>query len=252
MSVLCLAAALIFQPNAAAAKKKKHKPNPYAVQIITDDSAAPETSPSELKDENKYLLYLPPGLETGKKYPLVIALSPAGNAQSILNAWRQVADKHKWIVFASKVFRNNGDMEQMLASVSDSVYMEVCPAGRADCDKVIATGMSGGAMGSHTLAFMRPALVSAIVLNTGMMHEYYAGPGVEFPKNKLAVFLASPTDFRYEAMEKDREFLENRGWKTEWIEFEGGHIVAPPSVYEQAAQWLEKNMLNSTPKGTDK
>ncbi len=56
------------------------------------------------------------------------------------------------------------------------------------------------------------------------------------------VFLASPTDFRYNEMKRDRGFLESHGWKTKWIEFTGGHTLAPYEIYEQAAQWLEKNL----------
>jgi hypothetical protein len=63
-----------------------------------------------------------------------------------------------------------------------------------------------------------------------------------YPKARLAVFLASPTDFRYQEMRHDRQMLERFEWKTEWIEFEGGHKPAPPAAYEQAARWIDERL----------
>jgi hypothetical protein len=42
-------------------------------------------------------------------------------------------------------------------------------------------------------------------------------------------------------MKRDRAFLEARGWVAKWIEFPGGHTIAPASAYEEAAAWLEKH-----------
>ncbi len=105
--------------------------------------------------------------------------------------------------------------------------------------KVIASGFSGGGMGSHWFAFLYPNLIKAVVINTGMMHENFVAQKNKYPRNKYAVFLASPTDFRYNEMKRDRKFLKDLNWKTKWIEFEGGHTPAPASAYEEAANWLE-------------
>lgn len=196
---------------------------------------------SETIDRPKYLVYIPAGVDHSKKYPLVIALSPGGDAQSMINTWRSVSDKNKWIIFASKEFQNNVDMDKIMSSLLSIVSRDLLLRLPVDRSKIIATGFSGGAMGSHAFAFLYPRLASAVVLNTGMMHEHYAQKKYNYPRGKLAVFLASPTDFRYEAMKKDRKFLEDLGWKTEWIEFKGGHTIAPASCYQEAAQWLQKN-----------
>jgi predicted esterase len=106
-----------------------------------------------------------------------------------------------------------------------------------DKSRIIATGLSGGGMASHYLAYAHPELFAAVIINTGMMAEdqpTWPHP----PRGKIAVFLASPTDFRYEQMKKNRLFLESLGWKTHWIEFPGGHRLAPSAVLEDAAEWL--------------
>ena len=63
----------------------------------------------------------------------------------------------------------------------------------------------------------------------------------DYPMLKTAVFLASPTDFRYNEMKRDRSFVEHHHWKTYWIDFDDGHSLVPASVYEQAADWLDEN-----------
>ena len=95
-------------------------------------------------------------------------------------------------------------------------------------------------MVSHAVAKFHPHLVSAVVINTGMMEESFMT--ADYPSEKLAVFLASPTDFRYKEMQRDRAFLESHRWKTKWIEFPDGHTLAPDNLCEQAAQWLEENL----------
>ena len=44
--------------------------------------------------------------------------------------------------------------------------------------------------------------------------------------------LSSKTDFRYEEMARDREFLEGFAWDVKWIEFDGGHKIAPDSAWQ--------------------
>ena len=94
-------------------------------------------------------------------------------------------------------------------------------------------------MASHGYSQFYPGRVKAVVANSGMIEESMKGES--YLRNKLAVFIASPSDFRYREMKSDRLFLEANGWTTEWIEFPGGHVIAPDSVYESVASWLEKH-----------
>ena len=198
-------------------------------------------------EAENYTLYLPHGLDQNVKHPLLVALSPEANAASMIDTWRPIADKYRWIVYASKTFANGkclGDlMNQILPDIEyvKSKY----PVNK---NRIIFAGFSGGAMGAHAMAYYRPATVWAVVANTGMIDElYYTNKSYlrYYPPNKTAVFLASPTDFRYEQMKKDKAFLDGRGWETTWIEFTGGHAIAPEETYQEAAQWLEDRMNTS-------
>ena len=50
-----------------------------------------------------------------------------------------------------------------------------------------------------------PNLVSGVVINTGMMEQSFMT--ADYPEQKLAVFLASPTDLKYNEMRRDLAFL---------------------------------------------
>jgi predicted peptidase len=194
---------------------------------------------SSIIDNPEYIIYVPSGIDYSQKYPLVIALHPIASASSMIYVWKGVAEEQKWIIFASKEFRNGIDMNKTFSGITD-ILGEVCTKFPIDKSKIIATGFSGGAMGAHAFAFSYPRLISAVIINTGMIHEHYLGQKFMYPRGKIAVFLASPTDFRYTEMERDQKFLQDLGWQTKWIEFTGGHILAPDSAYREAAQWLKE------------
>jgi predicted peptidase len=156
----------------------------------------------------------------------------------MVGVWQGVADRHGWLVMASKFFRNGIDVNRILISLLEDArtLAMVYPI---DTSHIVASGFSGGGMGSYELAELAPELISALVINSGLMHRSTRQVPDQYPKGKRAVYLASPTDFRYREMETDRVWVERLGWKTKWIEFQGGHIPAPDSAYEEAAGWLE-------------
>jgi predicted esterase len=209
------------------------------VFLILLSSASPVAAGEAVVNESpEHSYYIPSGIDNQKDYPLIIAFSPSGDAGSMINTWREVAEEYKWIILASAGFRNGmpnpqGEFSNLLGFIEN-------PANAIPVDKsrIIVAGFSGGAMGAHMFAFLYPQFVSGVVANTGMINEEYLKQGDRYPRGKAAVFLASPADFRYREMKRDREFLQGLGWKTLWIEFPQGHTVAPGKYYKEAAQWL--------------
>jgi len=207
------------------------------VSFISSSRSSPIKKP-EIIDNSKYILCVPEGIDISKKYPLVVALSPSADAESMIKTWQDVSNKYKWIIFASKENRNEINLIEFIPELA-TLIEEISSEFPVDRSKIIATGLSGGGMSAHAFCFSYPKLISAVVVNTGITHEYYRERINEYPRGKLVVFLASPTDFRYEEMKRDRDFLENLGWKVKWVEFKGGHKIAPSSAYEETAEWLQ-------------
>ena len=190
---------------------------------------------------SKYEVYVPAEIDYNKKYPLIIAFSPGANARGMVNLWKDISDKYNWIIFASKRFRNGLYFSTIMPQVYSDLK-EILSTLPVDESKEIATGFSGGGMGAHSFSFFYPELISAVVVNTGMMQVSFTGAKEQYPRDKFVVFLASPTDFRYDEMKRDRKFLEGLGWEIKWIEFKGGHRIAPGPVYKEAAEWLKQEL----------
>src|SRR3989338_3720578 len=123
-------------------------------QEKTQSIQKPGSEPQYL-DHALFLIYVPAGIDRNTKHPLVIALSPNGDAQTMINTWIGVAEEYKWIIVASKEFKNGIDMNPILERLVENlkVVVEDFPI---DKSRVIATGFSGGGMGAHAFAFSYP------------------------------------------------------------------------------------------------
>ncbi len=194
-------------------------------------------------ENDDFIIYLPSGLKGKGPRPLVVLLSPTADPDTLIRAWQGVAEEHRWLLLASKRFRNGiawDEESSIYSGINNFINRRKLPW-PVDRQRVIASGISGGGWGSHKLAYYYPALIAGVVINTGMMDaEFFRSRRDRCPKGKFAVFLASLTDFRYQEMTDDREFLKGLGWRTKWIEFSGGHVFAPREAYYQAAAWVEQ------------
>lgn len=192
-------------------------------------------------DTPQYIMYIPAGITDTKMYPLVIALSPTGDAQAMIETWIGISEKYKWMIFASKEFRTGVDMGPVLEKMMSEIA-KLSTRFPVDQTRLMAAGLAGGGMGAHALSFLYPKVIRAVVVNTGMINDYFIGQKDAYPRDKLAVFLANPSGLRYEEMKRDRKFLEGFNWKTKWIEFKGTDAVAPASAYQEAVEWLNNQL----------
>jgi len=193
-------------------------------------------SNGEVFDTEKYILFVPEREKNAGKMPLVVCFSSTGDAKGFINIWRDIASRLGIAVIASKEFRNEVMPGKAFTTISDFVVKE---ADRYSIDqaKVIVTGFSGGGMAAHMFSVGNKVL--GVISNSGRIHPDFLGKDSHYyPKTGLAVFIASPQDYNYNYMKGDKYFLDKLGWKTKWIEFKGGHNLAPGEKYEEAVQWL--------------
>lgn len=197
--------------------------------------------PAKTIETSQALIYLPAKITSSQKYPLLIVLSADGNVQVAFSYLKEICEKYKWIMLVSKKFHAGIDIQPVIADIALNVK-NLSSDFPIDIKRVVVTGFSSAAMGAHFFSWADPNLVSAIIVNTGMIHENFRKANRPYPNKKYAVFLASPTDFLYKQMQEDRRFLEQLGWQVKWIEFKGGHTLAPQSAYEEALQWLKMKL----------
>lgn len=212
---------------------------PTSVNLPAESKESVLVKQDETIENEYYILYIPKGIEKQKKYPLVLGFHPGGNAQAVIQQWQPLAEKYKLIICATKESRNGGNMLEKIPRIKNRIEREVLPQYPVHKRKIIATGISGGGMCAHFMTFMFNDFLAAVVVNTGMMNDYQIDRQHKCARNKRAVMLASPTDFRYDEMRRDNSFLKKQlDWKTKWLEFDGGHIPAPQKAYEQGLEWL--------------
>jgi len=210
-----------------------------------DSSQKPKTSfsfaPAQEIETSEELLYLPSRIAASQKYPLLIVLPADGMVQAVLDYLRPICEKHKWIMLVSKKFRAGIDMRPVIDNLASRLN-NLSSDYPIDRKRVVVTGFSAGATGAHFFSWSHSEAVSAVIVNSGMIHKAFRDGKRRYPRQKYAVFLASPTDFQYQQMQDDRRFLERSGWQVKWIEFKGGHTLAPLPAYEEAVQWLKMKL----------
>lgn len=189
-------------------------------------------------EENEYLVYVPDGIDTDQKYPLIVAFSPSGDADGLVKTWGPHADRNKCLVMASKIIKNGMDIPLYLKRLRKLIWERVGEQFPVQTDRVIALGTSGGGMAAHLFSFFHPDTVWAVISSVGYIHENSLKHKDTYPQGKVCAFLTSPTDFNYKLMQEDKKFLTSLNWKLKWYEFEGGHRTAPEDVREEALKWV--------------
>ena len=201
----------------------------------------------DFKDTD-YVVYLPAGINTYVPRPVIIGFSPSGNGQDVVNIWKEAAEEYNSVIIASNKVRNGKDIQAELLVIKEDLNKKFSKEYPIDLKKVIAVGSSGGGMASHLFSFLHPDTVSAVISNVGYIHEGTLAQSNNYPRNKICAFLAGTTDYNYKLMKEDLTFLQKHGWTCKWIEFVGGHVMAPQEQRKEALKFvldeLEKKEQN--------
>lgn len=198
-------------------------------------SAAPVASGTY--EEAEYLIYVPDGIDSEQKYPMLVAFSPGADAEGLITTWGPHAEQNHCLILASKIIKNGMDIPNHLKVLRDLIKEKVSEQFPVK-PGVIALGSSGGGMAAHLFSFFHSDTVAAVISNVGYIHENSLKKKGSYPKDKVCAFLTSPTDFNYKLMQEDRKFLTSLSWQLKWYEFEGGHRTAPSEMREEALEWV--------------
>jgi len=211
--------------------------------------ASQATLPSkegQTNEDTDSLTYIPASLNRNVKNPIVFVFTPDEQRDNYLKFWKPLAEQKGFVVVVSKIFKNGTYTDQELEQIkanSKSLIIRSLNTLPVSPRKIIFTGLSGGGSFSHAMNIAYPGLADVLIVNTGRMwdpeydkasNDWKSLSGKFANAKKLVVFLASPTDFRYAEMKRDRLAMQKLGWKTEWLEFDGGHRMAPVDTYEKA------------------
>ncbi|MCK7461663.1 MAG: hypothetical protein MZU84_06185 [Sphingobacterium sp.] len=181
-----------------------------------------------------YALYLPSGFDAGKTWPLLVLFDPAARGSLAVEAFREAAEAHGWILAASNDSRN-GPLQDS-ARAAFALWVDVSKRFPVDDRRVYATGFSGGAR----VASVFPRVVGrpiAGVIGCGAGLASGLEPGA---LGAAAYFgLAGFADFNYGEMKALDRSLDPSGIPHRFHYFEGSHAWPDPASCARAVAWME-------------
>ncbi len=185
-----------------------------------------------------YTVYIPKNYTGSEKLPWILALSPSGTAGDWEELLQDACEKHHWAFAASQNSNSLVAWPKIEPTLKDAV--ESAPKRFPfDPNGLCVVGFSGAATRAHEMAYLWPN-VRKIIVSSGCIGEEHLN-ATNYPRGKSVVFIVGSLDQITTKMKRDQQFLIQQGWKTKWIEFQGGHQFAPPSSYDQAIEWLRSN-----------
>ncbi len=184
--------------------------------------------------EETYALYLPPGYTPDKEFPLLLAFDPAARGSVPLQQFIEAARKYGYIIMGSNSSKNGpwGPTKKSIIAMWTDAHERL----GVDKNRIYATGFSGGARVSSTLAYMQPAHVKGIIL-CGAGFSQDVKP--EALKNTFVIGVIGSKDFNYREVQGLEETTRKIGIPYATMYYDGFHTWSSPEDSMRAIEWLE-------------
>jgi predicted esterase len=199
-----------------------------------------------------YALYLPPGYNRNRRWPIMFVLDPRGRALLALNLFRDAASRRGWIIMSSYNTRSDGPpepnlnaMDAMLRSAQDSLSI--------DPSRFYLAGFSGTARAALRFAVALRGHVAGVIAAGGALGFELGGPETVFARDStFAYFGAAGTrDFNYEEVVAMGERFGRTLVPFRIATFDGPHSWPPASICGDAVEWLELRAMRGGLRPTD-
>lgn len=187
-----------------------------------------------------FAVYLPPGYDRARRWPVLFVLDPRGRALLALKLFQDAAARLGWIVMSSYNSLSDGPPEPnvnalnaMLASAWERLAV--------DTSRLYLAGFSGTARAALGFAVMLRGHVAGVIAVGGALGFAMGGPETAFAGDStFAVFGSAGTrDFNYEEVLALGDRFRKTHVPYRVATFEGPHSWPPPEVCGDALDWLE-------------
>lgn len=188
-------------------------------------------------ESQSYALYLPTGFTAERQWPLLFVFDPRKRGMVGLELFREGAERYGYMIASSNNFvsdTNDGSFAGVLASIWDDAANRL----PVNPKRVYATGFSGGARISWTMARFSPVPFAGII---------GAGAGLPWPEtveqtdtSSLSfVGMVGRIGFNYyEMLELDRK-LDRTEIPHRLMVFSGRHQWPPRQDATEALRWMQ-------------
>jgi hypothetical protein len=194
-----------------------------------------------------YHVRVPASFNPAHPPPLVIAFSPGGKGQSILNAIGTSTDRAGWIAIGCDKLKNGMDGGKLEEKMEDEVLEDIYRNIPHDPRRIYLAGHSGGAMRAYGIAARRKEPFAGILAFGGWLG------GKEFQKKPYCQYMAvamvngDQDESSNSWAQGDAKALENSKCHVKQFSFPGGHpMTASPEVTDQCLRWLQEDWETKT------
>ena len=199
-----------------------------------------------------YALYLPPGYNRQRRWPILFVLDPRGRALLALNLFQDAAARLGWVIMSSYNTLSDGPpepnviaMDAMLRSAQDSLSI--------DRSRLYLAGFSGTARAVLRFAVALRGNVAGVIAAGGALGFELGGPETAFARDSaFAYFGAAGTgDFNYEEVVAMGDRFGRTLVPFRVATFDGPHSWPPASICGDAVEWLELRAMRGGRRPTD-
>lgn len=114
------------------------------IQPITKTGAVIESIPVYHSPADSFTLYLPKSYDSSKPTPLIVFLDPHAESVKVINMYKDLADKHGYIIACSNAAFNSYTLLQGI-TIANNLLADLKKRFRLDESKIIFSGFSGAA-----------------------------------------------------------------------------------------------------------
>jgi predicted esterase len=178
-------------------------------------------------------LYVPSGYKPGVPTPLLLVLSPNGNAD--VRLFQAGAEQVGWLVCGS-VESQNGQQWEFYKEIHDALRKEMVESFTIHPRRTYYSGMSGGSRVAYEFLWRYPETGAGVIGMAAGMHSRNNVPSVPAA---ACVGIVGRKDFNYwEVLELKYKFPRQQ-MAFRFIEWDGGHDWATSDLVADAIQWLD-------------
>lgn len=167
-----------------------------------------------------YALFLPPGYDSEKQWPILYVFEPAARGRLPLEHFKLASETHGVILVASNNSRNGSWSKSFKAA--QAVFDDTWGRFSIDTGRVYAAGFSGGARVATALAINSGRIAGVIACGAGFptVAEYQPQPNMPF----VWIGVVGNRDMNYLEVHKIRDQITEMKGRAHVLEFDGRHV----------------------------
>ena len=193
-----------------------------------------------------YALYLPPGYDATRRWPIVFVLDPRGRAMLALELFRPAAERLGFVIMSSYNSLSDGPPEPNLRAINAMIGSAQARLS-IDTRRFYLAGFSGTARASVNFALELRGHVAGVLADGAAVGFSPDGLEVTFAGDSTFAYFAGTgdADFNYEEVRAAVERLRLSHVPNRLEIFPGPHSWPPSDICGHALEWFQLRAMTS-------